>query len=199
VRPVIRKEAASKGRKTRIAVLVPVDHGWLKSAMTERINFMKWNKGAAKLEPIGPPSDVVRTVLSRYGHWPFPKVTGIITCPTMRSDGSILAKEGLDEATGLLVVGPLPKMPPVKDQPTRRDAELALAIIEKELEEFPFEDEASKSAALSGWISPVVRGALDCVPMHALTAPTPGTGKSYLADLIATTAIGDAMPTSRNS
>jgi hypothetical protein len=86
-------------------------------------------------------------------------------------------------------------MPGVKDRPTKRDAEGALGMLEGELEEFPFDDDASKSVALSGWISPVVRPALDCVPLHALTAPTPGTGKSYLADLMASTAIGDAMPT----
>jgi putative DNA primase/helicase len=33
------------------------------------------------------------------------------------------------------------------------------------------------------------------VPLHAMSATAPGTGKSYLDDMIAAPPIGDAMPT----
>jgi hypothetical protein len=37
------------------------------------------------------------------------------------------------------------------------------------LVEFPFVDLGSRSAALSGLIAPVVRGALKCVPAHSVS------------------------------
>lgn len=40
-----------------------------------------------------------------------------------------------------------------------------------------------------------MRGALTCVPMHAATAPLPGTGKSILWDTAGAIVNGDAMPT----
>jgi hypothetical protein len=103
-------------------------------------------------------------------------------------------REGFDPATGLLVVGPLPRMPQLPEHPSREDAAAALATLEELLNEFPFCDEASRSAALSGLITVNVRAMLDCAPLHATTAPTPGTGKSFYADLCAAVASGDAMP-----
>jgi putative DNA primase/helicase len=43
-------------------------------------------------------------------------------------------------------------------------------------------------------ISPVVRAMLSCVPLHASSAPAPGTGKTFLWEIPAAISIGDAMP-----
>ena len=85
-------------------------------------------------------------------------------------------------------------MPRIPDQPTRADAEAALATLEDLLVDFPFVDEISHSAALSALISPVARGAYEVVPMHAASAPKRASGKSYLFDVVAAIAIGDRMP-----
>ena len=45
-----------------------------------------------------------------------------------------------------------------------------------------FEDDASRSTAMSLILSLVFRNLLDTVPMHIITAPTPGSGKSELAN-----------------
>ena len=195
VRPVRQEVDATKGRKTNVAVLVRIDHAFLKTQLTGHVDFFKWGKKNDEREGIGPPSDVVNGVLDRYGKWKFPVATGIVTAPTLRRDGSVLAREGLDPATGLIVMGPLPVMPKLSLKPTREEAERAVRMLDEELlGEFPFCDEASKAAALSGLISPNVRAALTCVPMHNTTAPAPGTGKSFLWDIAAGIAVGDAMP-----
>jgi putative DNA primase/helicase len=106
----------------------------------------------------------------------------------------VLAKEGFDPATGLLVMGPLPEMPTLEAKPTQQEAVNAVRVLDKLLNEFPFVDPASRSVALSGLLTTVCRCALSCVPMHASSAPAAGTGKSYLWDLIAAVTIGDAMP-----
>ena len=55
-------------------------------------------------------------------------------------------------------------------------------------------DRPEQVAAMSALITPNERAALACVPMHATSAPEPGTGKSFLLDTSAVIAIGDVMP-----
>ena len=117
-------------------------------------------------------------------------LTGIIQCPTLRRDGSLLDAEGYDETTGLVLVNSL-KMPPISANPPRGDAEAALALLNKLLLGFPFVDEASCAVALSMILTPVLRAAMEVAPMHLVTAPRPGTGKSYLADIASMIATGD--------
>jgi putative DNA primase/helicase len=192
VRPVSVMVDATKGRKTRIARLVDVEGAFLKAELSRYVDFFAWKKEVRS--PKAPAPDVVAAILSRYGKWSFPTVTGIICAPTLRRDGTVLAKEGFDRATGLLVMGPLPEMPAVAVKPTQQEAASAVRVLDKLFDEFPFVDRASRSVALSGLLTTVCRAALSCVPMHASTAPQAGTGKSYLLDLIAAIAIGDAMP-----
>jgi putative DNA primase/helicase len=194
VRPVRQEVDATKGRKTNIAVLVRIDPAFLKTQLTAHVDFFKWDKKDDR-EGIGPSADVVNGILDRYGKWKFPVATGIVTAPTLRRDGSVLAREGWDPATGLIVMGPLPAMPKLSLKPSREDAERAARILDEELlGEFPFCDEASRAAALSGLITPNVRAALTCVPMHNTTAPSPGTGKSFIWDIAAGIAVGDNIP-----
>ena len=135
------------------------------------------------------PMNVAETLLARDGVWKFTEIVGVIACPTMRPDGSLLVKQGYDASTRLLLIEP-PAMPPIPEQPTREDALQALALLEELVCESPFEDEACKSVALSGLITPVVRGAMAVAPMHVASAPIAGTGKSFLWDLVAAIAIG---------
>jgi putative DNA primase/helicase len=194
VRPVRLTVQAAKQRTTTIAVLAQIEAAYFKSALTKTIDFHKWNRKGER-ERTGASNDLVSAILHRYGEWQFPQVSGVVTSQTLRPDGTVLAREGLDKATGLLVMGPLPKMEPIPEHPTRRDAEEAIAILNNELlSEFPFCDDASRSVALSGAITLNVRPALTCVPLHAATAPAPGTGKSFLFDILAAIVIGDIMP-----
>jgi putative DNA primase/helicase len=62
------------------------------------------------------------------------------------------------------------------------------------LSEFPFLTLVDRSVALSMLVSAIVRGALGMVPVHAFTAPTPGSGKSYLADVTSAITSGRRCP-----
>jgi len=172
--------------------LKQISPGALKSALTGKINFVKWKDGQAK--GVGAHSDVVSALLGRYGQWKFHRIVGVVSAQTLRRDGTVLQKEGLDPATGLFVMGPLPPMRPIPAKPTRDDALKAVALLDDLLDEFPFCDDASHAASLSGLITPAVRPALTCVPMHAGSATAPGTGKSYLGDMFAAPVLGDALP-----
>jgi putative DNA primase/helicase len=43
-------------------------------------------------------------------------------------------------------------------------------------------------------MTPVARGAMQVVPLHAVTAPTAGTGKSYIIDIASAIATGEIAP-----
>ena len=67
------------------------------------------------------------------------------------------------------------------------------------LEEFPFDNAVARSAALAGIMTPVLRGTLSgAVPLFAIIATEPRSGKTYLVNLIAVIATGHIpIPTAR--
>jgi hypothetical protein len=208
VRHVIEEADASHGRKTKVARLIEITPVYLRNELGKAIRWHRYDKRAKKWLPSAVPPDVAPVILSQVGHWTFPTISGVITTPTMRPDGSLLLEAGYDEATRLLLVAP-PVMPIIPDAPTRDDAKAALALLEDLLTEFPFDDDNDKTdnegkttrgkkislaVALSGLISPVVRGAFPVVPLHVSRAPIASSGKSYLWDIAASIAIGRLMP-----
>jgi putative DNA primase/helicase len=139
---------------------------------------------------IDPPGEVVEQIAAMVDQWPFPPLAGVIGCPTLRPDGSLLVNEGYDLATGLVLHNADP-LPPISENPTWADADRAAHTLWGLLDEFPFVDNPSKAVAMSQLITPVVRGAMTVAPLHLSTAPQPGTGKSYLADVASMIATGE--------
>src|SRR4051812_17227593 len=125
---------------------------------------------------IKPPCDIAELMLMRRGSWPFFQIHGVLAAPTLRPDGTLLAAEGFDPATGLYVLSP-PDMPPIPERPTRAEAVAAHELLDELLSEFPWCDSASRAVGMSALITPVARAAFPTAPLHALTAPTIGTGK----------------------
>jgi hypothetical protein len=85
-------------------------------------------------------------------------------------------------------------MSKIPSRPTKTDAEEALKTLDELLDGFPFCSDVDRAVALSAIISPIVRGALGMVPLHAFTAPAPGTGKSYIADVVSAIVSGRICP-----
>ena len=193
VRAAIVKAKAADGRIIEVPGVVQVTGPILARALGQAA---EWERAKKDGEPIriDPPKEVVEQIGAMVGDWPFPPLAGVISTPTLRPDGSILSKPGYDEATGLVLLSP-PPMPPVQSSPSFRDAERALTLLANLLTEFPFADDASRSVAISMILTVVLRGALlPAVPMHVVTAPQPGTGKSYLLDTAAVIATGERCP-----
>jgi putative DNA primase/helicase len=186
----IVKAKASNGELIRVPGIMPVTLPALSRALGKSARWEKLNwKGS--LIAIDPPNDVVQQIAAMTGDWPFPPLSGVIGTPTLRPDGTLLAAEGYDSATGLVLLAP-PRMRAVPLAPSRSEALEALAFLGRLLTEFPFADDASRSVALSMLMTPVLRGALfPAVPLHAATAPAAGTGKSYLQDLASAIATGE--------
>jgi hypothetical protein len=206
VRPMTKEVPASHGRTTISAALGPLASPAIRDVLCGVATFSRFDQRTKDFRDVDPPCDVALILLSREGHWQLPRIAGVITTPTLRPDGSLLVEPGYDAATRLFhAADPTLALNPTaaRAKPTRDDAECALALLDKLLGEFPFvpgggEGEpaagTSRSVALSGLITPVVRGAMSVAPMHAFRASTAGTGKSYLVDVASAVATGRLCP-----
>jgi len=165
----------------------------LREYLSEVCHFYK-KKGDKDPERIPVPMELVKHMVAREGHWKLRELTGIVETPTLRTDGSLLQAEGYDEASGLLADFNGIRFPTIKDNPIKDDALRALATLKKLIADFPFVattkgDSPSRAVALSAILTGLVRRSLKTAPLHAASAPTPGTGKTLLfntAGMIAT-------------
>lgn len=161
----------------------------LREELSRRAQFKSITKDG--LASCLPPKWVAETLVER-GEWGLPPLDGVIEAPSMRPDGTILDCAGYDRATGVVYV-PSGEFPRVPQSPTRADALAALDLLTDPLADFPFATPADRSAAVAAILTIIARSAISgCCPAFAPDAPTPGTGKSLLADVIGTIADGRA-------
>lgn len=193
VRPSVDEVPAANGAKTAVARLHPVDADTMLDHLSRSAHWVKFNIRKNDYSPADPPKQVASAILARDGEWRFRRLSGVITTPTMRPNGTIFSTEGYDAETQLLLLKP-PKLPPIPPFPTRDDALGALALLCELLEEFPFVDEPSRAVALSAIITPIVRGAMQTAPLHVTTAPVAGSGKSYIIDIASAISTGERAP-----
>ena len=193
VRPILEEVDAADGRRTKVAPLARIELPYMRDLLCRSARWRKLDRRGHTEILIDPPTNVAQVILHRRGEWRFPTVVGVITTPTLRPDGSLLVRPGYDRMTRLILVDP-PPMPAIPECPSREDALAALALLEDLLGEFPFTDAASRSVALSALITPVVRGAFPVTPMHVISAPEAGSGKSYLLDVAAAIVLGQPCP-----
>jgi hypothetical protein len=99
---------------------------------------------------------------------------------------------GYDPATCLYYV-PQPGLlvPPVAPYPSLDEVGAALELVLEPICDFPFADDASRTAAVACLLTSVVRPAIDGpTPLAALDAPQAGTSKTLLSELLATVSTG---------
>jgi putative DNA primase/helicase len=186
------KARSTSGEIILVPGIAAVTHAILDRALGQVAHWQRFDIKKEELVNTDPPRLVVSQILDMAGEWPFPPLAGVIGCPTLRHDGSLLAAEGYDLATGLVLKSAV-AMPEISDYPSRRDAENAAALLVDLLAEFPFANDASKAVGLSMILTPVLRGAMVVAPMHLVTAPLAGSGKSYLADIASMIATGERV------
>lgn len=195
VRPAQFEVPASKGRMTISAGLTSLSQSGMLDAMSKAADWTKWNGRKKKLVPTNPPQLPAAILLSRAGEWHLPTISGVITAPTLRPDGTMLHAPGYDPVTRLYhAVNAGLKPAYVPERPTMEQAIEALRLLGDLLDEFPFVAPVDRAVSLSGLMTPILRGAVPVAPLHAIKASTAGTGKSYLVDIASGIAAGRSCP-----
>lgn len=165
------------------------DHAMVE-LMTKAASWERYDVRSEDWVTIDAPMKVAATYLQRVGRWRLPVLAGLINAPTLRRDGTILAKSGYDPTTGLLLEMGVETFPAVPDQPSKADAAAALGLLDQLVATFPFKDSPSRAVVISAILTACIRRSLLTAPMHGFTAPTAGSGKSMLVDLVSLIASG---------
>jgi hypothetical protein len=196
VYPVGEVAPAANGGKTTTVRLSEFTVDSFTEPVAESAIFQRYDRRHRSWADTDPPIQLIRMVLARSRKWAFARVSGVITTPTLRPDGSLLATPGYDARTELYLWSAL-QLPPIPPHPTRKQALEALATLKDLFVEFPFKRKTPAidlSVAISGLLTALLRGSLPTAPIFLVRASTPGTGKSYLVDVIATVATGRLCP-----
>jgi hypothetical protein len=156
-------------------------------------------------EPVTLPERVARLYLNLHDKWGVRELEGVCRAPILSDDGAIRIAQGYDPATKYWCVGL--DLPPVPQNPSRRQAEQALKVLRQAFATFPFADaprarhrrgqdliDLSKppgfdeSTYLTALITAVCRPSLDLAPAFVIRAPQVsglGTGKGKLVRALA--------------
>jgi hypothetical protein len=142
-----------------------------------------------------PPPRITQNILSR-GNWDFPKIQGVTPYPIIRSDGSISTTPGYDLRTEYFYDGNVEVE--LIEKPTQQDAkDSATYIMDEVFCDFPFAEEASRTHALVGLLSLLIRPILKgLTPLILINKPNAGTGASLYMDLISLISSGMPCPMS---
>ena len=136
--------------------------------------------GAPGLSSIDVPKIIVGKVMETTMDT-VPTISGIISTPTMRPDGSLMLENGFDGATGFWLDHDLAV--DVPETPTKDQAIDAFNVLLELLEGFPM-DSMSETVAVATMMGAVLRPAFPTMPGLMIEAPTAGSGKSYLTKVM---------------
>lgn len=190
VRPgVIRLGVGDAVERNSLQILEMGDQA-LSEALTTAANWERYDKREEQWVTIDAPIRVATIMRQREGLWRLPVLTGILSAPTLRPDGSILEEEGYDAPTGLILNTGKVAFRRIPDRPGQQEAERALEVLRELIAAFPFVNDASRSVAISGLLTAPIRRSLLTAPLHGYTAPIAGSGKSMLVDLASIIATG---------
>ena len=169
-------------------VIVGVQH--MREQFTRAVDLRRFDKRADEWISSDCPRDFAEAYLERFGHWRLPKLRGVVTTPTLRPDGSVIERPGYDQATQIYYDPRGIVFPPVPAAPDRAAALAALDRLKCVLGTFDFVDDASRSVALSGILTCLLRRMMSAAPLHGFSAPVAGSGKSKLVNIAAILATG---------
>jgi putative DNA primase/helicase len=179
-------------RAPEASVIVPFDRPALVDGITRAAKIEKFDGRSENWKSIDCPAALADTLIARLGA-NFPPLTAVVSCPTMRADGKIIEKPGYDPETGILFQTTV-DWPAVPKYPTREDAQAAVEILQRPIRRFPYVSNTDLSGTLALILTALVRPCLPTAPLIGVSAPTPGTGKSFLVDFAAILATGTTTP-----
>jgi len=127
-----------------------------------------------------PDQPTVNQILALKKSRKLKELDAVITAPTMRPDGSVLARPGYDKKTRLLL-DLTEQVPYIAMQPSDDQVRDAVNSLMKPFESFPFCTDLDRGVFLAALLTAVVRPVLPTAPGFAFDAPVQGSGKTLLA------------------
>ena len=182
-------QAAGLQRPPGAPRIQALDPPRLRYLLAHAAHWFTPTKSGSHATPDKPAAWLLETLLT-LGTWEgIPPLTGLLSAPALRPDGTLLTTPGYDPPTGLYLVWPHDP-PALPEPPTHAEAVTAAALLAEPFRDFPFEAAHHRSAVLAALLSLLARYAVGHVPLFAIRATTRGSGKTLLADAISVIATG---------
>lgn len=143
-------------------------------------------------KPASPPTRMIKDMLAAPSY-PLPALVSIVQTPVFAPDGSLQLKPGYHEAAkSFYAPAPGFRAHTVSNKPNQEEINRAKRLIVDDLlGEFPFISEAERANTVALFLDPYVRNLIDGpTPLRLIEAPTPGSGKGLLADVVLRPAVG---------
>ena len=133
--------------------------------------------------------------VEKRGNWPgLRPLTGVVSFPMQRPDGSFLSTPGYDAATGLYLHWQRPPLS-IPERPTLDDAIKAVAALFDAVGDFPFASGMHKAAWLAALLTPLTRAAFDGpAPLFLVDANVRAAGKGLSLEVISRIVTGNPFP-----
>lgn len=149
--------------------------------------FTRLDRREKVVKKVDLPLDLARVAVCRPPS-AYRVLRGLSTAPTLDAAGNLVDGDGYHADSGIFVRtgGPYD----IPTEPSRAEAEAALSLLEDMLSEFPFINGGSLYTAIAAMVTGLLRPSLPSAPVFGFSAPTSGTGKSLLAELVGIVATG---------
>jgi hypothetical protein len=195
VKPVIKEAQGFDQAKITVPRLDPVDNADALVAQLDRAAvFLKHNERKKGWVAASCPKDIANAYLHSPSEWQhLPTLKAIVHTPLVRlaAEATILDQPGYDPETQLLFAPLGTRFKPIPRTVSRDEAVAAVEhVVTRLLTGFPFVSKADRAVALAAMLTSILRPLLPTAPMFAFSAPTAGSGKSFLVDLCVALATG---------
>ncbi|MXO74781.1 hypothetical protein GRI40_06045 [Altererythrobacter aerius] len=164
--------------------LVPQTDADLTLALSGAAEWERYDKSSPQnWVRTNPQPNVIRLLLQMQTYDHLPALRGIARQPMLGRDGRLVTASGYDPRSQLYCAfeGAAFK----RAEPTEANARAALGRLSELLREFRFATPRDKATALAAMFTAALRPGLGRAPAFHIRAPSPGSGKSLLSDVIA--------------
>ena len=187
--------------------MIPVSSHWLLEKM---ISSGRWVRKTAKgLSPMDPKISLAEHYLARKGGWRVPYLNALMTHPVLRADRTLITTEGYDPESRIYLDFQGVDFPAINREAMREDGIQALEQLCYLIRHMPYvpddpspdwvpgpeegsKPSAARSVTLAAILGGIDRHNMKTMPIHGVTAPERGTGKSLLVDYVSIILTGQA-------
>ena len=135
------------------------------------------------------PNDLIDGLMERGALSSIPRLKRLTDCLYLTGN-QVISKAGFNELTRVFLGRDVSIPPILKAKPERAAAKLSYTELKEFLATFPFKTATDEAVAISALLALCDSANLGNVPLFAFNAPTAGTGKSLLVDVICGIATG---------
>ena len=183
----------SQNEEARDYKIVTHDRATLRDRLGLVARLYKYSKKTKGWYRVDAPSEILDALLSRGINSRLKPLRTLATTPYLSPLNELVVEEGYDPKSKihLAYAGCMPAK--TTTHKSKKAAIDSLTYLKDLVSDFPFKSEIDESVALACLIAATDRVNLDNIPLTAFNAPTAGTGKSLLVDIISITASGKAV------